>query len=434
MGISVFISHSTWPKQGLDPRLQAQLPGQSAFRKRLCDRLAREPGITVVVDEQIPAGRSWREFLFDGIAECSAAVVLVNEQALKHSPWVETEVKVLCYRAHNEKEDFRLIVVPFGGVTGAHIAGHASWEPVAIGEFQMLPRHGLDETDGAAVDALIEQIVDDLRGLPELVEGRSKSGWLVDRLCALLDIETHHLKEIGASLGADVAGVVSQAVLKRRVAHAIYSLGPQAIDKLHSNPYCRLDRETFEEILDILSTNWIDMAASAGILPCRVKLGGRRVIAINGKEYGFTPWAYVRQVCGQLTNWPVLTIEPTLDVVEQIRTSLLRHPPFRDRLARVVPNYDRAPVDRVMKGINKILDLPDSAPVFVALLQEGGGKVDDLIADIARAFPSINVIVCTGTERGEAVLPPGVQMLTPEFPLADEAKALDEYCEVGTHI
>lgn len=434
MGISVFISHSTWPNPGLDAKLRAQVPDHSAFRRRLCDRLEREPGITVVVDEQIPAGRFWREFLFDGIAECSAAVVLVNEQALKHSPWVDTEVKVLCYRAHNEKGDFLLIVVPFGGVTEAHIAERSGWEPVAIGELQMWPRKGLNERDEGEVNALIEKVVNALRGLPELAEGKSKSGWLVDRLCALLEMETRHLTEIGASLGADVAGVVSQAVLKRRVAHAMYCLGPQAIKKMRSHPFCRLDNETFEEILDILSTNWVDMEASAGILPGLVKPGGRHVVAVNGREHGFTPQAYVRQVCGEVTTWPIFPIEPTLEVVEQIRATLLGHPPFRDRLARVVPNPESAPVEKVMQGINRILDLPGSAPYFVTLLQEGGGRVDDLIAHIARAFPSLNVIVCTGTERGEAVLPRGVPMLTPEFPLTEEARALNEYLEAGSHI
>src|SRR5262245_3345060 len=141
----VFVSHSTSLKAELEPRLRSQVPTHSAFRKRLCESLRRLSGIDVIVDDDIPVARRWRDFLFDVVANCSAAVVLVNEQALYHSPWVDTEIKIFGTRALNEKDSFRLIVIPFGGITEKHIAKHPSWEPIAVTEWQMLPRTGLDE-------------------------------------------------------------------------------------------------------------------------------------------------------------------------------------------------------------------------------------------------------------------------------------------------
>jgi hypothetical protein len=432
MPIQVFISHSTWPKPELDQRLQDQVPTHSAFRQQLCRRLANNPAITVVVDEKIPVAHSWREFLFERIAECRAAVVLVNEQALRHSPWVDTEVKVLGYRAHNEKNDFCLILVPFGGVTSAQIAEHSAWQAVALGELQMLPRAGLDEADDDAVDDVIRKIESILKELPDPSEDSSPAGWLVARLCALLEkMDTDDLKEIGKSLGADTSGLVNASAVQRRVAHTLYCQGPSAVLKLNSFPKCKLDVDDFTKILEILNTYWIDMSASIGVLSCRREATRLQAIAINGKEVLYTPQAYVRQICGELEPWPVVAVDPKYDIVEQVRTHLADY--FEEQLSSRLLNPEFASREETAACLNAILASKYSVPVFITFLQRGGGRVSELVAQVSEAFPNISVIVCTGTEAGKANLPPNVLMLEPEFSLAAEASALEECSGVSTH-
>ena len=322
MSISVFVSHSTWPRKDLDPHLLKHVPAHAAFRTLLCKRLAEDTEINVLVDESIPVGRYWRDFLFDGIADCHAAIVLVNEQALLSSPWVDTEVKVLAYRAYHERHEFALILVPFGGVTADRIAKHPPWEPVAVGELQMLPRHGLDIEDKEAVDEVINQILTILSQLRKYVQGDTKSGWLVDRLCALLDIDNSVLEKVGNSLRVDTKGI-TELVLRRRIAHAIYREGPPAIRRLLEQPQTKLPYNAVREILDILGTYWVELEASMGLL-FSPKAGTRRAIAINGRELAYTPKTYVRQVCSEQYPWPVLIVDPTRDVIGQIRDTLVQ--------------------------------------------------------------------------------------------------------------
>lgn len=435
MSIRIFISHSTCLKEGIKDQFQAQIPAHAAFRQLLCERLrqVQDPKIEVVVDEDIPVGRFWRDFLFDEIADCSAAIVLVNKQALHCSPWVETEVTVLGYRARNEKDNFCLIIVPFGGVTEADIASKPAWAPVAISELQMKPRHGLDENNLEAVDQLVQDIVEALRCLPDWTIDNSSSGWLVDHLCALLELKPEALKEFATRINVNTNKITRAHVLLRRVAHAMYKKGPLAIHELLEYPGCSLASNQYAGILKILGTYWVDMAASINLLFYLRGKGTAQVVAINGKEIRFTPQIYVRQVCGELRPWPVIDVDPTDGVVDQIRDELAKHKKIRLSLSRLVGNLERASPEKITKGLNRLLS-GGSLPVFITFLQPGGGNVEDLVKQITDTFPDLHIIVCTGTEPGEAKLAPEIKMLTPEFHLAQEEKEFKDYCDMEMHL
>ena len=426
MSIHVFVSHSTWPKPDLNPKLQSQVAAHAAFRQELCRQL-KTHGIEVVVDEEIPVGRHWREFLFAGIAECRAAIILVNEQALYHSPWVDTEVKILGYRAFIEKKEFCLIVIPFGGVTGAQIAKHAAWEPVAIRELQLLPRHGLDLNDKEAVGKLFQQVVQILQQSKEAIWDDSTSGWLVSRLSSLLEFEAYDLKEIGKHLGVDSTGVDNVNVLRRWVAHALYCLGPTAITYLRENPHCNLTAVNLRKIVDILSTYWVDMTASIGLMTCCQGATSRKIVAINGSLPRFTPQAYLSQVWHLWTPGSIIVVDPTENVVEQIYETLLER--FSEQLYMNFTNLKRVPRQEIMDFFNARLSSVDALPMFVVFLQQGGGLVQDVTEEILGTFPHIHVIVCTGTEPGEAILPPSIYMLKPELCLCDEKEGVRRYMD-----
>jgi hypothetical protein len=349
--------------------------------------------------------------------------------------WINTEISVLGYRAYTEKDDFRLIVIPYGGVTEAEIARKTAWQPVAVGELQMLPRQGLDETDTAAVEAVIQQVVETLKNLPDVGQDESVSGWLVARLCAFLRLEVADLRKIGSSLGADTAGIADVSVIRRRVAHALYRVGPLGICDLVRYPNCRIETSDLNEVLDILSTYWVDMTASVGILSCCLPTTRCQAVAINGKEVGYTPEAYIRQVCGEQNIWPVVTVEPGLGadaVIAQIRDTLVEKFPIG--LRKLLPQLARASSEDITRALNSLIGSEHSVPVFVTFLQVGGGNIDDLISTISGTFPGIRIIVCTGTERGNAVLRPDIHLLTPELSLDEEKRMFDEYCSVSTRL
>jgi hypothetical protein len=226
MAIRVFISHSTSDRPDLEPGERALVQEHSRFRQKFCARLSQEPGIEVVVDDNIPAGSRWREFIFESLGDCNAGIILANEQAISRSPWVDTEAKILGWRAWYEKKDFRLIVVPFGGLKSADIASRTGWEAIALTELQMVPRDGLDHSDQSAVEKAVSQIIATLKELPDFHEHRSSTGWLVARFAGLLDIDTAFLRDLARRVRADITGIITDEALRRRVLRRLYEMGP----------------------------------------------------------------------------------------------------------------------------------------------------------------------------------------------------------------
>jgi hypothetical protein len=440
MSIRVFISHSTVPKKGIHEDICAK-PAHAEFLELLCARLRSEtnPAIELIVDKDIPCGRYWREFLFKEMAECHAAIVLLNEQALDCSDWVETEVTVFGYRAFNEKKYFRLILVPFGGMTEKNIEGKKAWRPISINELQVVPRGGLKELTSEAVETLSQQIIASLRDLQNC-SGDAPSGFLVTRLCGLLPKEEYVLRGIASKLGISYSGSVFAN--KLRIAQFLYGHGPTALLDLEDCAELPPDWNVLH-VRDILSTYWVDMKASIEILSCFHPERDHHVFALNGKQTGYTPKTYVRQVCGKNDPWPVIEVFLSHDAKYQ-------HDDQEDVIGQICNNFYRisrlkSAVDEFLKNSSwvdlsipeKIIVLKDvmerrrDKPVFVTFTQDGGGNVDDVVKNIRLTFPLINIIVCTGTKpNANPVLSPGVQMLMPELDLDKERIEFHDFINV----
>jgi hypothetical protein len=440
MSIRVFISHSTVPKKGIHEDICAK-PAHAEFLELLCARLRSEtnPAIELIVDKDIPCGRYWREFLFKEMAECHAAIVLLNEQALDCSDWVETEVTVFGYRAFNEKKYFRLILVPFGGMTEKNIEGKKAWRPISINELQVVPRGGLKELTSEAVETLSQQIIASLRDLQNC-SGDAPSGFLVTRLCGLLPKEEYVLRGIASKLGISYSGSVFAN--KLRIAQFLYGHGPTALLDLEDCAELPPDWNVLH-VRDILSTYWVDMKASIEILSCFHPERDHHVFALNGKQTGYTPKTYVRQVCGKNDPWPVIEVFLSHDAKYQ-------HDDQEDVIGQICNNFYRisrlkSAVDEFLKNSSwvdlsipeKIIVLKDvmerrrDKPVFVTFTQDGGGNVDDVVKNIRLTFPLINIIVCTGTKpNANPVLSPGVQMLMPELDLDKERIEFNDFINV----
>lgn len=428
MAIKVFISHSTSPdpNKKIELRLLEQLPAHAEFRNELCARLAAEKDIECFVDDHTRTGDQWREVLFGEMDECNAAVILVNELALTCSDWVDTEAKILCWRAWVEKKNFRLIIVPFGGITPERIARHQPWAAIAPGEIQMVPRggNGLDIAQAGAVKAVLDDIVATLRSLPDDADPAASS-WIVSVLGSFLANDPSELKRVARRLGFPVQG--NRQVSKREVAKLLYDLGPEAMQPFLELRPSSMTRTDLEFLLRVLKTNWIDPRSSAPVLAFCAK-GTRRVFALNAALHNFTPQAYVDQLLHSREFWPVIPVDDTKaydNVIEQIRVDLIDH--FRATLVLSLRRPEEAKPNIVDEHLNKLFDdrIGRGKAVFVAL-SSAAADSHDLIAEIHRTYPSIRVIVCTAQQPPSMRLP-DIDTLEPEINLDVEAAAFSRF-------
>jgi len=467
MCIPVFISHSTVPKKGISEDICAK-PAHAAFLKELCDHLRKEknPKIEVLIDSDLSGGDPWRDTLFNCIEKCHAAIVLINKQALDNSTWVETEVNILAYRARVHKTNFRLILVPFGGVKEADIANKIAWDAVAIKEFQVEPRGGLNETDPCAVNELKQKIVTTLQNLPNQQEDLPMA-WTARSLFVKLNAILLHgsgliphlniLRDITQTLNVPLDGVNCKSTfdIMYRLTYFLYENGPLMLPSLvQSHPIVSGNtnwKKLYREILEILSTYWVDVSASVGILSICHRDGNSHVIAINGKEIRHTPQTYVRQVCCSPFPWIVIAVDTTngndamiddicfsLLQIKAIRKSLRAHQTQEqgEKYLKVKKKYTKKAIkktftqEQVRQDLKEVMsDYTD--PVFITFLQEGGGNVDDIINGIRPMFPKFHFILCTGTKSDENItVAPEIQMLFPLLDLKQETQEFKNYCAV----
>lgn len=416
MAVRIFISHSTGEKSGHEV-----IAGHAEFRQKVYSRLKDQEGFDIQIDNDIPTGTYWRELLFGRLDECNAAIVLVNERALLHSDWVDFEVKILGWRAWIERKNFRLIMIPFGGVTRDQIVRHQAWEALALGEIQMIPsaEAGLDISDNAAVDKTLNEIVAALSSLSAQNIDKSVYGWIVGNLASFLNLERKALEHIANELGLPVLN--SLDILKQQIARRLYDEGPKALRILLEVYDAKIPNEDLQTVLEILSTSWVDPGASVTILKFCRSATPKRVFAINGKIQYFTPEVYIRQICCWRKPWPVITVDEKQgqkDILEQIRAELKRL--FKKNLRKSHTTKDKLDL-RLNELLNSRLKQLE-APVFVAL-SPVAARDDTLIKAICDTYNDLRVILCTG--GGEPL--PGIEMLMPELDLQLETDVWTVY-------
>lgn len=428
MSIKVFVSHSTFAKEGLEPRLLEMVPEHANFRERVCERLRREDCFEVFSDRDLPTASHWREVLFGQLGDCNAAVILINEQALLHSPWVDTEARILCWRSWVERKDhFRLIMIPFGGVTRSQISKHKPWEAIAPGEIQM--ETDLDIGDAQAVEKILQNVVESIHSLPYAGSQQSGSSWIVNRLFKLLDLDLTMLREICAKLDIAVASGSSKNALQRCAAQRLYERGPLALRALLDLVADELGERKINSLLHLLMTYWVDPCASSSILKFCDRAATVRTFAINGALFYFTPEAYVQQICGCTPTWPVIKIgdKGTVnELVEQVRSQLVDE--FRDVLEMRLPNFEFATDEEKDDALNELLgdrlDV-DRAPVFVSL-SPIAARDHNLRIAIKDKYSRLGLVLCSGRSGGSDPFP-GVEMLSPEIDLKVESEAWKAY-------
>jgi hypothetical protein len=428
LSIKVFISHSTKSRDGAESGLDAVAHRQ--FVESFCSFLERRNcGIIPFIDKNIPLGATWRDVIFSELDGCHAAVVFVNRQALEDSDWVNAEVIVLGYRKYLEKDGFNLILIPFGGVNSAEIAKNPKWEPVSIGELQIYPQGGLSVGEKDEVERVFNEIFQILEKIPDN-DDFTPSAWIVSRLCYHLPLEMEALKKIAAKLNlANLPSSLGSA--RRQLAKELYSIGSMVIKDLVCVSAMPKDTD-FQELLDLVATYWVDIVSSFPILSyCSVRKGN--VFVMNGKEWEHTPKTFIRQICGMVYPWVVIPVEiQGADPVLEIYSEVVKLTAYR----RVLNYQSESMNDNNVDKINALMERSTAAPVFVTFLAEKGCGVADVIKGIQSVFPSINIIVCTGTEPGSPLsLSDGMFItLTEGINLEDEREEFFKYCDALTNL
>lgn len=382
------------------------------------------PGIECFFDGDIDLNAIWREVIWGKLGSCNAAIVFVNRRALNVSHWVNAETIVLGYRKYTEKDRFELFLIPFDGVKAADIAKHPKWEPVNIGELQILPRDGLDVTCGDSVDDIFQKIVAKLKTISDSNE-ETTSAWIVSRLCILLPQEKrilmHMASRLNNSLPSDFGGLSS-----RDLAKFIYSGGPKVIEELLRVPYMPNDTD-FRKILDLVATYWVDMESSLPLLSY-LSEGKGNVFVINCKEIGYTPKIYIRQICATIYPWHIFPIEDCkVDTDSQIYSWIVSMEAYRMRLGSVSPVKNA----KSLGVINDFMARSGAAPLFVTFFAEGGSRIDDIVKEIHDVYPYINIIVCTGTEKDVLLTIMDSRFIVlKKIDLDEESREFDDYCQI----
>lgn len=423
MGIRVFISHSTNPQDGeeLDPELESHRQFVEKFISYIKENV---PGIECFFDGDIDLSAIWREVIWGELGSCNAAVVFVNRRALNVSHWVNAEAIVLGYRKYTEKDRFELFLIPFDGVKAADIAKHPKWEPVNIGELQILPRDGLDVTCCNNVDDIFQKIVAKLKAICDSHE-ETTSAWIVSRLCSLLPKDKEILKHIASrlniSLPADLGGLSS-----RDLAKYIYSEGSKVIEELLCVPYMPNDTD-FRKILDFVTTYWVDMESSLPLLSYSSAVKGN-VFVFNCMEIRYTPKTYIRQICASIYPWHIFPIDACKgDTASQIYSEIVSMEAYRMRLGSVKSEKN----DNSLKIINDFMGRRGVAPLFVTFFSEGGSRIDDIVKEIHDVFPYINIMVCAGTEKDVLLtIMDSRFIMLKKIDLDEERREFDDYCQL----
>lgn len=414
MSVNVFISHST-----------STIPEHAAFCRAIHDCLT-DAKFNVFLDEKnVEIGAHWRDVIFGSLAECNAAVLLVNEKAMSASDWVDTEARILCWRAWVERKHFRVVIIPFGGVTREQIAEHKPWKPLALAEVEMIPAAGtLDIDDPDAVKDVVADVIKLLT--PGHEGGRAGEAWIVNTLCSFLPAKLADLKRVAVDLA--IPTDCSESALRKAVAKWMYDTGPAALRILLDllvRPIPTRDREF---LLELLSTHWIDPRASTSILRYCMREATGQIFAINAAKQWFTPRAYVQQLRRSSVVWPVIPIDKKRsrsEILGDIRSDLRNA--YIKPLRKLMRKPERAKADVLDPMLNELLeeDAKRDDFVFVALPPEAAHDAK-LIAAIHETWKWLRVIVCTGTVGGKNPLP-AVPMIEPELDIHLEEEESKSY-------
>jgi hypothetical protein len=419
--VNVFISHST-----------KTIPEHRAFLLALAGRLRREDFEVFVDADNVTAGAHWREVIFGRLADCNAAVILVNEPALSLSDWVDTEARIVCWRAWVERKNFCVIIVPIGGVTRTRITEHKPWQPLALAEVQMPATDTLDIANAAAVAEMFEHIIATLRAMPDQETFGVGESWIVHTLGGFLPPKPADVTRVAAALGIPRNG--PEVVLRRSIVKWMYETGPAALRAFLDAVVRPVPRRDREFLLELLSTHWVDPRASTSILRYCGRTATDQIFAINGAEQWFTPQAYVQQLRRSSIVWPVIQIDqkrPAEEIVSDIRAELRKT--YEKSLAKLIKRPERAPDTDLDRHLNTLLEIDAQCDEFVFVALPAAAANDaSLIKAIHNTWRWIRIIVCTGTEAGGSPLP-AMPMIEPELDIDLERQESRSYLAALRH-
>src|SRR5258706_16456502 len=299
----IFISHSA----KADPLAKKVL-------NKLC--VALNSDFEVLLDQfRLEANDPWRKELDTWMSLCHAAVILFSEAALK-SNWVIQEATILRWRRARDV-DFVLIPVLFPPLTAKDLEKNERFAPLALNEIQML--------SSETADNLVAKIFKRLGPLKDYGDKKTPLHELEDLIASrLFELESKSpeiLRDAAAKLGLQLPWR-SDSKYSRQLARALLSADFSHVTErvLLMAPY--FSRGAAIDIIDRLSTFWVDAQAVARVPEISSLPQKQRAICVNGSHIQFTPKSYLSRAKLGVYPWISAKVNPPNGYEEQPQKQL----------------------------------------------------------------------------------------------------------------
>lgn len=378
----------------------------------------------------------WRSRLLRGIGNCHGGVILLDKESIPANGEVFLEqnmffqdATLLRWRDWRDDE-FILVPVYVSGVLGSALA-KPPWQQLDLTEIQPI-----EAADNAAA---IEQI---LQRLAPLRERPTKPTWIVSmekdlaaRLRKVKKVDPQRLEDTLFALDGGLIGDENKYTLERRVARALLSkglagMGP-IIDRAAGS---ELDAKTLNDMVEFLSSSWVDLRAAALIPRYTFMPPDKRIFCVNGIHPELAGDGYIQQACQDYRGleffWKVIKvneddIEKVIDqeirpgLIENIRSVKMKH--------RRLKRQSGGDTERLNKETDKLINQrlakwdDERMPVFVVF---GPDQFDPAkLETIRRTYPRLTFFLLVGSQASTSPIA-GVDMLFPR--LKEDAEELGE--------
>ncbi|MDX1416885.1 MAG: hypothetical protein R3293_21965 [Candidatus Promineifilaceae bacterium] len=380
--------------------------------------------------------RQWRERLLRGIGDCHGGVVLLEKDAfptngevfLEQNAFIQ-DTTLLRWRDWRD-DDFILVPIYVSGAAENALA-NPPWRRLELAQ--------LGPVEAADSDAAIEHILQRLAPLRERPTKPTWISYLEKNLAAQLRkvkvVDARRLEDTLYALGGGLSGDKNEYTLERQVARALLSQGLEGMEPIIDRAAGgELDPETLTEMLEHLSSSWVELPAAALIPRYTLLPPKKRIFCVNGLKANFAGKSYVYEACqdhrGVNYNWKIIQVnqdDVQRVIDEEIRPGLIqnigsvkrKYPKLKDHWGRNIEKLNEE-TDRLInqRMVNRDRD---KLPIFVIF---GPNQYDEeKLKKIHDTYPRLTLFLLVGNQATTSPIK-GVDMLLPR--LREDAEELGE--------
>lgn len=378
----------------------------------------------------------WRSRLLRGIGNCHGGIILLEKETLPINGEVIPEqnmffqdATLLRWRDWRDSE-FILVPVCLTAGTGSKLKG-PPWQLLDLADLQPI--------EIADHEAAIGKILERLAPLRERPTGRT---WiasmeidLAHKLREVKKVDRKRLEDALFYLDGVLPGDVNNYTLERQVARALLRKGLEGMEPIIDRVAGReLGASTLNDMLEFLSSSWIDLRAAALIPRYTFMPPEQRIFCVNGLHPEIAGKGYIQQAFQDRRqpeeSWRVIQVnEDDVETVidKEIRQGLIDTIRSLNAQHRRLKRKSRGNTEKLNKEIDKLINNTlakrdaQRKPVFVIF---GPDQFDPAkLEKIRQTYPRLNLFLLVGNHASTSPIP-GVDMLLPRLP--EDAEELGE--------